>query len=86
MIRMETGHSVDDSFSRQFLSIYIVRELSPDEIGSRSRGSRFLKKKRPLAGKFLKFRSAHHVADVGLVCKFREICPTGNRKRPALFT
>jgi len=37
-IRMERGHSVDGSVSRQFSSIYIVKELSPDEDGSRSRG------------------------------------------------
>ena len=38
---MERGHSVDGSFSRHFLLIYIVRELSPDEVGSRSGGSGF---------------------------------------------
>ena len=36
-IRMERGHSVDGSLSREFSSIYIVRELSPDEVRSRSR-------------------------------------------------
>jgi len=35
-IRMERAHSVDGSFNRHFSSIYIVRELSPDEVGSRS--------------------------------------------------
>ena len=37
-IRMERGHSVDGSFSCEFSSFYIVRELSPDEVGRRSRG------------------------------------------------
>jgi len=36
-IRMERGHSVEGSFSREFSSIYIVRELRPSEVGSRSR-------------------------------------------------
>jgi len=35
--RMERGHSVEGSFSREFSSIYIVRELWPSEVGSRSR-------------------------------------------------
>ena len=37
-IRMERGHSVEGSFSREFSSTYMVRELSPSEVGSRSRG------------------------------------------------
>jgi len=37
-IRMERGYSIDGSFSREFSSFYIVRELWPDEVGSRSRG------------------------------------------------
>jgi len=36
-IRMERGHSVEGSFSREFSHIYIIRELSPSEVGSRSR-------------------------------------------------
>jgi len=36
-IRMERGHSVEGSFSRDFSYIYIIRELSPSEVGSRSR-------------------------------------------------
>jgi len=52
-IRIERGHSVDDSTSRDFSSIYIIRELSPDEVGSRSRGSGFLGKTTP-CGKILK--------------------------------
>jgi len=35
---MERGHSVEGSFSREFSSTYMVRELSPSEVGSRSRG------------------------------------------------
>jgi len=34
---MERGHSVEGSFSREFPSVYIVGELSPSEVGSRSR-------------------------------------------------
>ena len=52
-IRMQRGHSVDGSFSREFSSIYIVRELSPDEVGSRSGGSGFREKTTP-CGKILK--------------------------------
>ena len=37
-IRTERGYSVEGSFSREFSSIYIVRELWPSEVGSRSRG------------------------------------------------
>jgi len=36
-IRMKRGHFVEGSFSREFSSIYIVRELWPSEVGSRSR-------------------------------------------------
>ena len=46
--RMERGHSVEGSFSREFSLIYIVRELSPSEVGSRSGGSGFLEKNDPL--------------------------------------
>jgi len=38
IIRIERGHSVEGSLSREFSSIYIVRELSPSEVVSRSRG------------------------------------------------
>jgi len=37
-IRMERGHSIEGSLSREFSSMYIVRELSPSEVRSRSRG------------------------------------------------
>ena len=40
-MRMERGHSVDGSFGRHFSSVYIVRELLSDEVGSRSRRSGF---------------------------------------------
>jgi len=43
-IRMKRWHSADGSLSRHFSPIYIVRELSPDEVGSRSRGSGFWEK------------------------------------------
>jgi len=55
MIRMQRGHSVDASFSRHFSSIYIVTELSPDEVGSRSGGSGFLEKTTPLQEDFENF-------------------------------
>ena len=44
---------IDGSFSRHFSSICIVRELSLDEVGSRSRGSGFWKKM-TACGKILK--------------------------------
>jgi len=43
-VSMESQHSVDGPTSRDFSLIYIVRELSPDEVGSRSGGSGFLEK------------------------------------------
>jgi len=52
-IRMVRGHSADGSFSRHFSSMYIVRELSPDAVGSRSRGSGFWEVTNP-CGKILK--------------------------------
>jgi len=36
-IRMVRGHSVEGSFSREFSSIYVVRELWPSDVRSRSR-------------------------------------------------
>jgi len=68
------GHSVEGSFSREFSSINIVRKLWPSEVGSRSRCYRktCFWKKRPLAGRFWKFRSEtiHHLSDPHLVCDF----------------
>jgi len=48
-IRMESGHSVESSFSCDFSSIYIVRELSPSEVVSRLGGYKkvFLEKTTP---------------------------------------
>jgi len=53
---MERGHSVEVSFSRAFSSIYIVSELWPTEVGSRSPRyqKRAFSKKRPLCGQILK--------------------------------
>ena len=55
-LRMESGHSVEGSFSREFSSIYIVRKLSPSEVGSRPQGhqKRAFWEKGPFAGRFLK--------------------------------
>jgi len=83
----EKGHSVEGSFSRNFSSIYIVRKLWPSEVGSHSwcyRKTCFWKK-RPIAGRFWKFRSEriHHLSDPCLVCEFREIWLTGNRQSHA---
>jgi len=80
-IRMERGHSVDGSFSRHFSSIYIVRELSPDEVGSRSQGSGFWEKTTPGREDFENFvpkgftTSQNHV----LCANFVKFWPTGNR-------
>jgi len=52
---MERGHSVDGSTSRHFSTMYTVRELSPDEVGSRSGGSGFLEKNNPLREDFENF-------------------------------
>ena len=54
-IRMERGHSVEGSFSHEFSSIYIVRQLSPDEVGklfSMIAKKWVFGKKRPLSGRF----------------------------------
>jgi len=55
---MERGYSVEVSFSREFSSIYIVRELWPSEVGSRSRCYKkrtFLEKGDPLREDFENF-------------------------------
>jgi len=52
-VRMESQHPVDGPTSGDFSSIYIVRELSPDEVGSRLGGRGFLGKTTP-CGKILK--------------------------------
>jgi len=77
---MESQHSVDGRTSRDFIPIYIVRELSPDEVGSLSGGSGFLEKTTP-CGKILKIRSErmHARTETRIVCKFREIWLTGSR-------
>ena len=54
-------------------------EVVRDEVG--------FGKKRPLAGRFWKFRSERTHADTSCVhCKFREIWPTGSRCNHALLT
>jgi len=90
-VRMERGHSVEGSFSREFSLIYIVRKFWLSEVGSHSRCYRktcLFKKRQPLVGRFSKSCSEriHHFSDPRLVCKFREIWPTGNRSSRALFT
>ena len=57
-IRMEKAHSVEGSFSREFSSIYIVKELSPSEVRSCSRGYQktcALRKNDPLREDFENF-------------------------------
>jgi len=54
---MERGHSVQGSLSREFSSIYIVREFWPSEFGIRCRVYDkfwFLEKNDPLRGNFQK--------------------------------
>ena len=46
-VSMESQHSVDGPTIRDFSSIYIVRELSPDEVWSRLGGRGFLGKNDP---------------------------------------
>ena len=53
-IRMERGHSVEGSFSREFSSIYIVRDygrLKSEVVRDVIKNCAFWKK-RPLAGRF----------------------------------
>jgi len=52
-VSMESQHFVDGPNSRDSSSIYIVRELSPDEVGSLSRRSQFWERTTP-CGKILK--------------------------------
>jgi len=52
---MESQHSVDGPTSRDFSSVNMVRELSPDEVGSRAGGSGFLEKNDPLREDFENF-------------------------------
>ena len=78
-VRIESRYSVERPVGHKFSSIYTVRELSPSEVGSHWRFYRkigfFWKKKRPLVGRFSKFRSEriHHLTDPRIVCKFPEI-------------
>jgi len=58
-IRMKRGHSIEGSLSREFSSMYIVRELSTSKVRSHSRGyqkSGFWRKKdNPLREDFENF-------------------------------
>jgi len=79
---MESRHSVDGPTGRDFSSISIIRSYA----GLKSKVVQIFPekllfwKKRPLTGKFSKIRSerVHRVTDPRIVCKFREIWPTGS--------
>ena len=74
-----------------FSSICVVRELCGPEVGSHwsvFQKSCLFGKKRPRKGKFSKIRSKriYRNTDPRIVCKFREIWPTGRRWNRALLT
>ena len=74
-IRMEREHSVEGSFSREFSSIYIVNIVYRAFWSRKSSAvieKRPFLEKRPLAGRFSKFRSAriHCDIDPRTVCNF----------------
>ena len=88
-IRMERGHSVEGPVGYEFSSSYTVRELSPSEVGSRLRFYRkgcLFGKKRPLAGRFLKFRSERIHRDTVLCANVVKFWPTGSRWNRSLLT
>jgi len=90
-VYMESQHSVDSPTSRDFSSIYIVSELWRPEVGSRwsdfQKSCLFGKKTTPY-GKIFKDSSEriHGDTDPRIVCKFRDIWPTGSRWNRALLT
>jgi len=84
-VEMESGHPVEGPFGREFSSSTCISLGSYSGLKSRVVGNfgqkfAFLKK-RTLTGKFAEFCSEriHRLTDPRLVCKFREIWPTGNR-------
>jgi len=87
-VSMESHHFVDGLTSRDFSSIYTVRELLPDEVRSRLDGKWVFGKKRPLVERLWKFRCeriyAH--AETRIVCKFCEIWPIRSRWNTTLLT
>jgi len=80
---MESQHPVGWPTCHDFPRFLIISEISRPEV--RSRWRRWPKSclfwKRPLTGKFSKMFSERIHADIDprLVCKFREIWPTGSR-------
>jgi len=73
-VSMESQHFVDGLSSREFSSIYTVRQLLPDEVRSRLDGKWVFGKKRPLVERLWKFRCERIYAhtETCIVCKF---CP-----------
>jgi len=87
--KMETRHPVEDSFGRQFSSIYNRAELWRPEVARVRKKCPLMAffEKRPLTGKFSKFCSEriHCLTDPRVVCKFCAIWLTGNRWNCALL-
>jgi len=82
-VKMETRHPVEGYFVSAFPAVWNhfgVMAAWSRKSGKRVQFWRFLEK-RPLTGKFSKFSSEtiHYLTDPRLLCKFREIWPTGNR-------
>jgi len=88
-VKMESQHSVGSLTCHEFPRFVFISEISRPEVRSRWRffSKSCLFEKRPLTGKFTKicFKRFHRLADPRLVCKFREIWPTGSRRNRALL-
>jgi len=82
-VKIETRHPVEGSFNSEFPSIYnqcgVMNAWSRETLNIFEKFWRFLEK-RPITVKFWKLcsESFHRLADRRVVCKSREIWPTGN--------
>ena len=82
-VQMESQHSVGTPTRRDFPRFVIILQISRPEVRSVDdvHANVDLFEKRPLTSRFSKMFSKriHHLSDLRLVCKFREIWLTGNR-------
>ena len=91
-VSMESQHFIDGLTSRDFSSIYTVRELLPDEVRSRLDGKWVFWEKTTPCGKTLKISlrkdlCAHgNTYCVQILSKFCEIWPTRSRWNTTLLT
>jgi len=90
-VYMESQHSTDGPTSRDFSSIYIVKQLWGPQVESHwsiFQKNGLFRRKRPLTRKFSKICSEriHRYTDPHIVSKFCKIWTTGSRWNRALLT